>query len=175
MRDSGAGTSARAARRSAGASMSVAFNVSTTLSPLNGRAPDSISNIVTPSANKSLRASASRPRTCSGAIYPAVPARLENITSANSDDVSDGAVFSLARPKSRIFTPPSARRNTLSGFRSQWTIPRACAAESPRAICSATAAAVSIDSGPRFRRTRRLSPSTYSDTMNGTPLCSPTS
>ena len=39
--------------------MSVAFSVSTTLSPLNGRAPDTISNIVTPSANRLLRTSAS--------------------------------------------------------------------------------------------------------------------
>ena len=40
----------------------------------------------------------------------------------------------LARPKSRIFTRPSRVMKMFSGFRSRCTMPRSCAAASPRAI-----------------------------------------
>ena len=43
----------------------------------------------------------------------------------------------LARPKSRIFTPPAEVRKTFSGLRSRWMMPFACAAASPSAIAVA--------------------------------------
>jgi hypothetical protein len=44
---------------------------------------------------------------------------------------------SFASPKSRIFTRPSRVTRMLPGFKSRCTIPAACAAARPSAICSA--------------------------------------
>ena len=54
-----------------------------------------------------------------------------------------------ARPKSRIFTRPSAVRKRLSGFRSRCTIPWPCAAASPPATAAAISAARCHDSRSR--------------------------
>ena len=53
----------------------------------------------------------------------------------------DSGRIACARPKSRILTRPSDVRNTFSGLRSRWTIPRPCANASPSAIARAIAAA----------------------------------
>jgi hypothetical protein len=51
-----------------------------------------------------------------------------------SAERTGSACVSFARPKSRIFTRPSAATKTLSGFRSRCTIPLSCAADRPCAI-----------------------------------------
>ena len=69
-------------------------------------------------------------------VAVSTPSRRERATGA-------GVSCSVARPKSRIFTRPSSARKMFSGFRSRWTMPRACAAPSPRATCSAMSSAAS--------------------------------
>ena len=64
------------------------------------------------------------------------------------------ASCSFATPKSRIFTAPSRAMNTFSGFRSRWTMPRACAAARPRATPSADRDDVVARIGPGSSRAR---------------------
>ena len=90
----------------------------------------------------SLRASASLPSSCSGAMYWNVPRIVPCSVSAarhlgrerrgrGRDFTGAAAVF--ARPKSRSFTPDFVSM-TLPGFRSRWTIPGGCASSSASAI-----------------------------------------
>ena len=53
-----------------------------------------------------------------------------------------GLSISFASPKSRILARPSAVTKMLSGFRSRWTMPFACAAARPCAICAARSVAL---------------------------------
>lgn len=61
---------------------------------------------------------------CSGAMYGAVPSTMPVVVSLSSAAV--GSPRSLATPKSRTFTNSGlaarAMMNTLSGFRSRWTV-----------------------------------------------------
>jgi hypothetical protein len=81
-------------------------------------------------------------------------------------------VASFAIPKSRILVRSpfamsgSRTMKMLSGLRSRWTMPLACAAPSAPAICRPSAVARVAGNGPvRRRRADRLSPSRYSITM----------
>jgi ABC-type sugar transport system ATPase subunit len=63
-----------------------------------------------------------------------------------------------ASPKSRILTVPSDVTKTFSGFRSRWTMPRACAAARPRAICRAKPMPFRIGIASAASRARSVSP-----------------
>ena len=54
-----------------------------------------------------------------------------------------------ARPKSRIFTRPSAHRMMFSGLKSRWTMPAACAAASAAARSIKRGEQAIAGSGPR--------------------------
>ena len=75
--------------------------------------------------------------------------------SARSAGLSDPSSSGRASPKSSSFTPCGVRK-TLDGFRSRWTIPRACSAESaasmPSAIGTASAGAQRSPSQPLGER-----------------------
>ncbi len=81
----------------------------------------------------------------------------------------------LARPKSTIFTRPSAVTITFSGFRSRWTMPASCAAARPSAICCAISTARRSGMRPRFISIAQRSPSISSDTRYGVSPSTPTS
>ena len=84
----------------------------------NGAPPISISYIKAPSAYTSVRASAGRPSTCSGAMYSGVPIVMPGLVSLQASDE-----VLRAMPKSRTLTksvcPSRATRKTFSGFRSR--------------------------------------------------------
>ena len=52
-----------------------------------------------------------------------------------------GHFYFAPTPKSRILTRPSRVSRMLSGLRSRWVMPAACAAAKPLAICAATSSA----------------------------------
>ncbi len=99
-----------------------------TVSPLNSREPESISNRRTPNDQISQRLSTAWPLACSGLMYAAVPRMIPALVEATVS-VGDcsiavepaGAELSnaLARPKSSTLTSPSDRTLTLAGFRSR--------------------------------------------------------
>ena len=112
--------------------------VSCVVSPPKGRRPPSISYSTTPNEKRSLRASVAPPRACSGDMYATVPITTPGVVARlRVSPLDDSSVRTFAIPKSRILTTLSRVMNTFSGFRSRWTMPRSCAAASPRAICSA--------------------------------------
>jgi hypothetical protein len=90
----------------------------------------------------------------------------------SGDDPSPESAF--ASPKSRTLTPPSGVILTFAGFRSRWTIPRACAASTASAIWRAMASASSTGIGPAAMRSARVSPGTSSSTRARTPPASST-
>jgi hypothetical protein len=69
-----------------------------------------------PNEKTSERASAERPRTCSGDMWPKVPRTTPGSVAA---EVLGSGRISLARPKSRIFRRPSFVMKMFSGFRSR--------------------------------------------------------
>ncbi len=71
---------------------------------------------------------------CSPSFPSTTPGSVPEIVFRSVRPSPSSAVFSFARPKSRIFTRPSFVTNRFSGFRSRCTIPFSCAAESPFAI-----------------------------------------
>ena len=90
----------------------------------------------------SVRASASLPSSCSGAMYWNVPRIVPScvrfcagatVGSAVKPDVCDAGPMALASPKSRSFTPDFVSM-TLPGFRSRCTIPCRCALSRASAI-----------------------------------------
>ncbi len=85
---------------------SVYVEPSKILSPLN------TSTNVTPRANRSVRASTSSPRTCSGAIYAGVPRTIPSIVT-----VGDSATY--AKPKSVTFSVPFSERRIFPGLMSR--------------------------------------------------------
>ncbi len=121
----------------------------------------------------SPRASTGAPCRCSGGMYGGVPTVCR--TSTLASDALNGTLpastsCSRARPKSRIFAPPSGDSITLAGFRSRWMTPSECAwtnaLESWRAM-STTCMGVG---GPCRMRAASVAPRTYSMTM-----CTPSS
>ena len=80
------------------------------VSPRNGSVPVHISYSTAPNENRSVRASSSFPRTCSGDMYATVPSALPGLVRCSSGPDGRGAqgnAFRLeetfASPKSRIF------------------------------------------------------------------------
>ena len=102
-----------------------------------------------PNAKMSVRASASLPSSCSGAMYWNVPRIVPSCVrfcgllpiTVGSDVTADctGGAIAFASPKSSSFTPDFVII-TLPGFRSRCTIPCRCALSSASAISSRTAA-----------------------------------
>ena len=165
----------------AGASFRVAAITPARLRPENGRRPEIISYSRQPNAKMSLRASASRPSSCSGAMYCSVPkisprsvSGAEAVSCAAGSTMPWLAACSFARPKSRSFGPVPVSM-TLLGLRSRCTIPRSCAAASATATWVATSRASSSGIGPRASRAARVSPSRCSMTRKCVPPCSPMS
>jgi hypothetical protein len=107
----------------------MATNVSCTSSPPNARVPVSISNSTAPNAQMSLRLSTARPLACSGLMYAAVPriiptpVIMAGVVSVGDIDALDdepaAGSITFARPKSNIFTVPSARTLMFAGLRSR--------------------------------------------------------
>ncbi len=124
----------------------------------------------------SLRASASLPSSCSGAMYWKVPTIVPSAVSGPAivgDCVSVATLTPLpgrpagaaarARPKS-ISLAPALVSITLPGFRSRWTMPARCARSSASAICAPKRSTSASGSGPRARRSASVSPSISSMT-----------
>ena len=107
--------------------------------------PRSARYSTTPNEKISDRASASPPRICSGAMYAGVPTMVPTWVRSWRVSASTGASLSsncrFASPKSITLTCPCSPNMTLDGFRSRWTMPRACAACSASAIWMAIASA----------------------------------
>lgn len=106
--------------------------------PSNARCPVVISYSSAPNAKMSLRASASSPSSCSGAMYWNVPRIVPSVVSgfcivAPSTTTSIAALF--ARPKSSSFAPDLVII-TFAGFKSRCTTPARCARCSASAICA---------------------------------------
>lgn len=120
-----------------------------------GRTPVAMSCSSKPSAYTSARASAGPPCNCSGAMYAGVPTAVPAMVRVAS--CREVPPVEAASPKSSTFTPllPSMM---LPGFRSRWTMPRACAAASAPAICAPNSKARSTPSRPRASRSARVSP-----------------
>ena len=94
------------------------------VSPWNVRLPVAISYKTHPSAKMSVRASASRPSSCSGDMYWNVPTIVPSCVSGFATVASEAPMLSLipvpvfARPKSSSFAPVFVNM-TLPGFRSR--------------------------------------------------------
>ena len=99
-------------------------------SPRRPCAPVSISNSMQPNANRSVRASASMPSICSGAMYQNVPRMLPAAVIAAGGVVgtidrpltATTGTLVFARPKSSSLAPDFVSI-TLPGLRSRWTMP----------------------------------------------------
>src|SRR6476646_8159227 len=104
----------------------------------------------------SMRWSACLPaRTCSGAMYSGVPTTLPD--RVMSPVVAASATVSFETPKSstlqsRIDPSASSHRKMLSGLRSRWMTPWACAAATPRIEGSMIATASTNAIGQRLAR-----------------------
>ena len=138
------------------------------VAPANGGRRATSSYSVTPSANRSLRASARFPAATSGAMYAGVPSRRPSVVWNEIVVAFSGASVGRTRasPKSTILTVPSGVTRTLSGFKSRWIVPAACAAASPPAIWIAVAIARSSGSASFSISALRSSPGTCSMLMN---------
>ena len=101
--------------------------MSAALPAANGRTPDSSSNRTTPAENRSLRASTTSPRPCSGDMVDGVPIRLP---AAVRSEVSIREM-----PKSVTFSLPSGRTSRLAGLMSRWTTPTECAHSRAASSC----------------------------------------
>jgi hypothetical protein len=94
------------------------------LSPLKARWPVAISYRSAPSAKMSVRASASAPSSCSGAMYWKVPRIVPSVVSGRASvgisvsPFTGAASETCASPKSSSFAPDFVRM-TLPGFRSR--------------------------------------------------------
>ena len=127
-----------------------------------GRRPDTISYSITPKANWSARVSTGLPAACSGAMYPTVP-RMANgpervtVAVASTSPAREPAA-ALPRPKSTIFTRPSAVTITFCGFRSRCTMPAAWAAARASATWPARASGLpQLERATPQERSQRLS------------------
>ena len=147
--------------------------------PVNGRAPDAISCRMTPSAHTSLRASAGRPRSCSGAMYGIVPTTAPGCVNDKSARVlkspPTSSLIDLARPKSRTLMRASGVIITFALFRSRCTTPRSCACPRASASCRPMRITSSIGSVRSTRRRLNGAPSTNSIAIYARPPASPTS
>ena len=174
---SSGGTEGLIDRGEAGFELITACSVITTFVPVNGFFPVAISNSITPKENMSLRTSRSSDRACSGDIYTAVPGITPTCVSDSSSEESVvvptlPSLASFAKPKSRIFTCPFGVRKIFAGLMSRCTIPLACDAANASATCTAMSSRSSRSIGRPWIRCFRLSPSSFSMTINGCPLLS---
>ncbi len=104
---------------------------------------------------------------CSGDRYGAVPTTVP----VSVRRVCPGL---RAMPKSVTLTFPSDANRTLAGVTSRWTMSRSCADSRAARTASATPNASGRGSAPwRARRSARVSPSTSSITMAGSPPSPP--
>ncbi len=119
----------------------IAAPSSVTVVPVNGRTPNSASHSDTANANTSARTSTAPPASCSGAMYAGVPiaapvaVRRRSRVTVGDGDGDSTASAAHAMPKS-VTSTRAARSavtstSTLSGLKSRWTMPAACAAASP--------------------------------------------
>ena len=122
----------------------------------------------------SLRASASFPSTCSGAMYWMVPGIVPCAVPGNvarsvipDSEMGVAGALNLARPKSSSFAPAFVSM-MLAGLTSRSTMPARCARSSAAAIWLAHASACSSGSGPLSRRVASVSPSRCSSTRTST-------
>jgi hypothetical protein len=100
------------------------------VSPRNGKVPVAISYRTEPNENRSVRASNSLPRTCSGDMYATVPSAVPGLVRCCSSMSTASGVPSIllqelavgmtfANPKSRIFAWPRFVTNMLAGLMSR--------------------------------------------------------
>ena len=136
MRSSAAGAAGWTRETDGGSSLRIAPSRLARVLPSNAVRPVSISNSSAPNAKMSVRASASSPSICSGAMYWNVP-RIVPCTVRFAGDVGgiDCAVAAttgtalFASPKSSSFAPASVSM-TFAGLRSRCTMPERCAVSS---------------------------------------------
>ncbi len=103
-------------------------------------------------------------------MYAGVP------TSPPTVAAGPAAAIARAMPKSVSTTRPSAAMRTLSGLRSLWITPAACALARPAAIACAISTARATEKAPsRAMAAASDSPSTSSMVRNFSPSCSPMS
>src|ERR1051325_7621846 len=112
-----------------GSRFRIESKITADVSPANGKAPVASWYNTVPSENKSVRASTSPPRACSGDIYMIVPiaepgevnALVSALVSSNENEVlSPSCSFStFASPKSRIFTWPRSVMKIFAGLMSR--------------------------------------------------------
>jgi hypothetical protein len=88
---------------------------------------------------------------------------------------ADSSAAIAATPKSVSTTRPSRAISTLSGLRSRWTTPTACAAASASHSSTAIATASPTGSGPARRRSVSDSPATSSIVKKVSPSARPSS
>ena len=155
------------------------------VAPENAFLPVAISYSTHPNEKMSVRPSASRPSSCSGAMYWNVPRIVPScvrlfgmLPSAVGSDVTadcTGGAIAFANPKSSSFTPDFVII-TLPGFRSRCTIPCRCALSSASVICVPYRSVCSSGSAPlRETIAQSVSPSSSSITRYSTPSALPTS
>ena len=113
------------------------------VAPANARSPVAISWSTQPSAHRSLRASASRPSSCSGAMYWKVPTIAPSRVSGWATVGEAATVRSLPPPTAALRASPKSMSLapvrviiTLPGLRSRWTTPARWARSSASAICA---------------------------------------
>ena len=172
----------------AGVRFKIASKMTAEVFPLNAACPAAISYSTAPRLNRSVRASSSSPRACSGDIYAMVPIAEPGLVSKRLSEVSSDAVAPpptgsairrdadcFASPKSRIFACERVVIKILAGLMSRCTMPRACAASNASAICVPKSSNASAARGRPAIRSRSVCPSISSITRNGRPLCEPTS
>ena len=125
----------------------------------------------------SERSSTAEPMFCSGDMYGGVPpimalgagfraaaGRCPVVALLDTTVVAVRKI--MAMPKSRIFTDPSSVTWMFPGLRSPWMTPCSCAARTAAASWRAMVTAWLVESRSRRMRADKLSPATYSMTMN---------
>ena len=136
-RSSAGGTSGCLTESGTGSRSRIAAANSAGESPANGRTPATISVQNRSEGEHIRRESTCCARSCSGAIYGNVPARIPSAVAGPGDDASGAAPCtggrSLESPKSISLTPDFVIM-MLPGFRSRWTIPTAWASARASAI-----------------------------------------
>ena len=92
-------------------------------------------------------------------MYPGVPMTVCSCVPVASTCPGRLRSPSASRPKSRILMRSPGHTKRLSGFRSRWTMPLACAAVRASAIWMAKSSVLSIGSRPASMRARSVVPS----------------
>ena len=139
------------------------------LLPANARLPLTISYSTAPNAKMSVRASASFPSTCSGAMYWYVPTILPSAVNGllmvftDADVIAAIPPVGFANPKSSSFAPDLVNI-MFPGFRSRCTMPFLWAFSSASAISIPRSSTCFTGNGPLSRRWARVCPSRSSIT-----------